>query len=160
MDEKRLGNLLRHIGNVRDDCLLLGEKLIERGEEELGRRLIANGLVHDNSKFYGIEWEYLNDNRFPRPDPDPHREMFLAAVQQHVTTNPHHPEYWGNINEMPRLFLSELVADWHARSSEQGTNLMEWVKERAVERFNFSTSGRVYKEIKEFIGLLLEKPFK
>ena len=52
--------LTRHIRNVEDNCLLLGTKLIERGEVDLGRQLIANGYVHDTSKFYGIEFENLS----------------------------------------------------------------------------------------------------
>jgi hypothetical protein len=155
----RLSNLLRHIDHVRSDCLLLGTRLIEGGEEELGLKLIANGQIHDNSKFSGIEWLYLNDTEFPRVDPDPNREMFLAALQQHVTTNPHHPEFWGSkgISDMPRLYLAELVADWHSRSSEQGTSLLDWVKDRATQRFKFSTSSRVYKELKELVLTLLDR---
>lgn len=33
--------MLRHIRNVHENCLLLGERLIERGEIDLGRRLIT-----------------------------------------------------------------------------------------------------------------------
>lgn len=159
MNDTRLSNLLRHVENVRDDCLLLGRRLIERGDEDLGLQLIANGQVHDNSKFRGIEWEYLNDGAFPRPDPDPNREMFLVAHRQHVTTNMHHPEFWGDIADMPPIFLAEMVCDWHARSSEQGTDLLEWVKDRATERFKFPVSGRVYKDIKGYVELLLERKF-
>ena len=54
--------IARHIRNVEDNCLLLGEKLIESGEIDLGRQLIANGMVHDESKFHGIEFEYLSLN--------------------------------------------------------------------------------------------------
>lgn len=140
--------------------MLLGGRLIENGEVDLGRMLIANGYIHDNSKFYGIEWEYLNCNEWPFPEEK--RSLFEAALHQHVTTNKHHPEYWGagGIEEMPRLYLAEMTADWKSRSAEQGSDLMEWVKEKATKKFHFSTSGRVYKELKDFIELLLEKRFR
>lgn len=162
-DGKRLSNLLRHIEGVRDDCLLLGRRIIERGEkgdEQLGLLLIANGQIHDNSKFKGIEWLYLNDGAWPRQDPDPHRELFLAALRQHQSTNPHHPEFYpGGISDMPPVFLAEMLADWKARSNEQGSDLMEWVRGKGADRFGYTTGSRVYRTLKEFVGLLLEARF-
>jgi hypothetical protein len=153
--KERLDNILRHIENVRDDCLLLGERLISQGEEDVGRLLIANGLIHDNSKFYGIEWLYLNEET---QEKDP--EKFQLALTQHVSTNKHHPEFWpGGIDEMPREYKAEAICDWHARSSEFGTDLRDWVKQKAVKKFKMNHSGRTYKEIKELLDLLLEKKF-
>lgn len=159
MEDNKLATLLLHVNAVQENCLLLGTKLIEEGEVELGRRLIANGRIHDYSKFFGIEFEYLNDNRWPYPDNDPKKELFLAALDQHTKTNLHHPEAWNGIQNMPRIYLAELVCDWKARSSEQGTDLREWIKEKATKRFKFKTSGRVYKEINYFLDLLLQKKF-
>jgi hypothetical protein len=146
--------VLRHIEHVRNDCEVLGKKLIEAGELAIGLQLIANGHIHDNSKLSGIELEYLNEEtKIEYPD------KFELAWQQHVKTNPHHPEYWGNIDEMPRIYLAEWVCDCHTRSSEFGTDLREWVKNDATRRFKITTSGRTYKQIKEFIDLLLERKF-
>jgi hypothetical protein len=154
--EKRLNLVLRHISNVREDCLLLGERLIEQGEERLGRELIANGLIHDNSKLQGIEWEYMHtDIKEKSPD------LFFSAYKNHVTTNKHHPEaHAGGITEMSRLYLAEMCCDWHSRSSEFGTDLWVWVKEEAIPKYKISTSGKTYKEIKGFLDLLLERKFK
>lgn len=157
----RLERLLLHISNVRDNCWLIGRRLISTGQEHLGLSLIANGQVHDHSKFKGIEWKYLNDGAWPRNCEDElEDQMFKAALQQHVTTNKHHPEAWpGGINEMDELHIAEMVADWAARSSEQGTGLLEWVTEKAPERFKFSKHGSVYKAVRRFTDLLLEKKF-
>lgn len=57
--EEKLYVIVRHIKNVQENCLLLGEKLIEKGLIDFGRELIARGFCHDNSKFYGIEWENM-----------------------------------------------------------------------------------------------------
>jgi len=154
-NEKRMRSILRHIDHVRENCEILGGKLIDNGEE-LGRSLIANGLIHDNSKFYGIEWLHLNEcSRIQEP------ENFKLAIIQHTTTNPHHPEYtkWGCIQRMPRLYLAEMVCDWHARSSEFGTSLRDWIDGCAVKKYELLTTELVYKEIIEFMDLLLERKF-
>lgn len=148
----RLETLLRHIGNVRDNCGLLGHRLIERGEKELGKRLIANGHIHDNSKFFGVEWEYLHEGI--------DEELRKMAALQHIRTNPHHPEYWNSIHNMPRLYVCEMVADWKARSSEFGNDLRGWIKGTALKRFDMKVQSKVYKEIKEVVELLLEPEFK
>ena len=57
----KINRLTRHIRNVEDNCILLGTKLIQQGNIELGHKLIANGMVHDASKFGGIEFENLSD---------------------------------------------------------------------------------------------------
>lgn len=154
--EKRLETVVRHIANVRDDCLLLGERLIKQGKDELGMMLIANGMIHDNSKLTGIEWEYLH------PDvKETNPTAFFMAHKQHVATNRHHPEHYPcGVNEMPPVYVAEMVCDWHTRSSEFGTDLWEWIKDVALEKYKISTSGRAYKHIKDFVDLLLERKFK
>lgn len=154
---EKIRAISRHIRNVEDNCLLLGEKLISNGEIDLGHKLIANGFVHDASKFCGIEWEYMA----PGPTVEEGAKLKLKmAVQHHSRTNQHHPEYWGGINNMPRLYLAEMVADWKARSEEFGTCLRDWINEQATKRFGFTSEDKVYKEIMEFVDLLCPKPFE
>lgn len=150
---KRLQCLMRHIEDVREDCELLGTRFIERGEFDFGKTLIRNGLIHDNSKFEGIEWEELNGH---------HDHLLEIAIREHVKKNPHHPEYWdssGGIHVMPRIYLAEAVCDWHARSTEFGTALRPWINDEATQRFHFSKTDKVYKDIQEFLSLLLEPTF-
>lgn len=154
-EQKQLDLLIRHINNVRESCIVLGERLQEKGEIELGRNLIANGFIHDNSKFHGIEWLYLNSETKEK-DPD----LFLLAANQHITTNFHHPEYWGSIHEVPRIYLCEMVADWRSRSSEFGNDLRMWIKDKACEKYDMSIHSDTYKEIMEFVEILLEPSFK
>jgi hypothetical protein len=147
---KRLDKIIRHIKHVQESCQLLGEKLIDRGEFEFGKNLIANGFIHDHSKFFGIEWEHLNGIE---------TEGGRLALQQHQAGNMHHPEYWGGIEKVPRIFLAEMVADWKARSEEFGTDLRKWIADVAMKKYNINTHGKVYKEIKYFVDLLLEDAF-
>lgn len=151
-DTSKLDKLLRHIKHVQDAALVLGERLMEKGETEFGRLLIANSMIHDNSKFFGIEWEQLNG------DADP--EILKIAVHQHQKTNPHHPEYWNGVDSMPRIYLAEMVCDWFARSLEFGTSFREWVTGDAMEKYGIKCNSIAHKRIKEFVCLLVEEPFK
>lgn len=153
-DVKHLKNVLRHIENVRGSCNLLGERLITNNEVQLGIDLIGLGQIHDYSKINNhTEFKYLRDSyAFNSAE-------FQAALLSHITTNRHHPEAWNGIEEMPRLYVAEMVCDWKARSSEFGSDVMAWVKEQATRKFGFSPKGRVYKEIKEFFGILLDRAF-
>jgi hypothetical protein len=146
-ETKRLRQIMRHIEDVREDCEILGANLIDRGEFEIGKLLIHNGLIHDASKLEGLEWEHLGVA-------DPLHEL---AWRHHVENNSHHPEYWADgVRSMDRVSLSELVCDWHSRSSELGTNLREWIKREAMPRFHFSTADQVGRDIEELVELLLE----
>lgn len=151
-DLEKLEKITRHINNVRENCELLGKKLIEKGETALGRQLIANGFTHYNSKFFGIEWEYL--------DGAGDKDKQELAIRQHNLVNLHHPNAWSSIKEMPRLYIAEFVADVCARASEFGTNVREWVDNSATKKYAFTKRDKVYREIVEFLNLLLEKPFK
>ena len=155
IENKRLDALIRHIDNVKDRCLLLGERLISRGEDELGRHLVANGYIHDHSKFSGIEWLYLHQDIHDK-DPD----KFLLAASQHVSTNKHHPEYWGSIHEMPRIYTAEMVADWASRSAEFGNDLRSWCRDKATTKYKMTVQSKTYKEIKDLVDILLDPAFK
>lgn len=142
---KHLDNLIKHIDLVRQNCIVFGKNLIEQGKLELGKKLIIQGFLHDISKFSGIEWEYLHQNH------ETASQFRGEAIKHHVITNQHHPEYWGDINKMPELYLYEMVADWKARSEEFHTDLSLWIINVAVPRFkiNEETLNKI-KEIYEY----------
>lgn len=150
---KRLKCLLRHIEDVRNGTEILAGRLIENGEFETAKTLIQNGFIHDSSKFQGIEWESLNGQYADR-------DILQQAIRLHATTNAHHPEYWGDILLMPRVFVAEMVCDWAARSSEFGSDLRAWISNVATKKYEFSlTDDYVGKQINEFLSLLLEPAF-
>jgi len=152
--EEHLDNLIRHITLVREACTLMGKRLINQGRKELGRLLIMRGHMHDVSKFNGIEFDYLHVG------PDVNPVDLDHAVKQHTRTNSHHPEYYGNIEDMPPVDAAEMVCDWYARSQEFGTDLRHWVRSEAVERFKIDLNGEQWKWIQECINLLLKDSFK
>lgn len=151
---EHLDNLVRHIRLVQEATLLLGKRLIAAGREPFGRDLIKRGFVHDASKFHGIEWEFLHQG------PDVPQEELRKAVVQHVTTNDHHPEYWGGIEKMPEIAVAEMVCDWYARSQEFGTGLREWFTQKASVKFRIRKNAKTWKRIQGFIDILLDNAFK
>lgn len=150
--------LTRHIRNVEDNCLLLGEKLITKGDVDLGHHLIANGFVHDSSKFFGIEWDQLVVG--PTTKEDETKLKLKMAVLHHQSTNKHHPEAWNGIKNMPDVFLLEMICDWKSRSEEFGSSLRDWIDETATKKWEFSNGDETYKKIMKYVDLLCETSFQ
>lgn len=149
---KRLDATIRHCEHVREGCELLGRRMLERGyDPDFCIALIVNGRIHDAPKFKGIEFQYLsfNDNK----------EALKLAVEHHRKTNSHHVAFWSGIENMPPIYLAELVVDLYARSQEFGTDLREYLKTDFFPKYNITKSCRVAKLIKEYVDILLDKPF-
>jgi len=155
LNRRRLDALVRHVTNVKQNCELLGERLIDKGEVDFGRHLIANGFIHDNSKFTGIEWQFLHQDVM-----ESNLSEFKLAVSQHTKTNRHHPEFWIHINDMPRIYVAELVCDITARSQEFGDNVKDWLDDKGISKYQITKNTKKYKEINDFLKILLEKPFQ
>lgn len=146
---EKIDTVLTHIENVQRNCYKLGKRLIKNGNVEMGRNLIANGQIHDNSKFKGIEFDHLFLG-------DP---ILSDVIKHHNTTNPHHPEYWGDIQSMPDVYIAEMVCDCCARSSEFGSDVRVWFRDCASKKYEFTIEDKVYKRIVYYLDLLLEQPF-
>ena len=146
---ERVEKIFTHIRNVQDNSFTLGKRLIKKGEVELGKRLIARSLQHDASKFSGIEYSFLGQ--------DKDKKMLALAIENHQAGNNHHPEHYPEgIAGMSRTDLGEMVCDWLARSREMGKDLRAWVKDVATKRFDFTLNQKVGREITEFINLLID----
>lgn len=150
--------ITRHIKNVQDNCILLGESLINNGETDLGHKLIANGFTHDASKFWGSEWEYMLSGVALIEETA--KLKLKIAVQHHTKTNPHHPEYWGNIKSMPQVYLAEMVCDIKSRSEEFGTDLRDWINNVATKKYGFSEKDEVYMNIMKYVNMICPPPFE
>lgn len=151
--KKKLDSRIRHIRNVQKSAELLAERLADRGEFDLARRLVQSSLHHDSSKFEGIEWEFLDVEKADKEN----KEKLMMAVHQHQQRNDHHPEYFSHgIDDMSQVQIAEMVCDWKARSEEFGSSLRDWIKEKASERYGFTLRSKNYKKIKFFVDLLLD----
>ena len=155
---EKIRSITRHVRNVEDNCLILGEKLIGLGEIELAHKLIANGFIHDASKFHGIEWDNMTPTTTAGEETA--KLKLKMAVNHHRMINPHHPEYWGEIQKMPRVYIAEMVCDWKARSEEFGSSLKDYIDTFATKRWNFVKDDKIHKEIMLFVDLLCQKPFE
>jgi hypothetical protein len=139
----KIRGITRHIRNVEDNCLILGEKLILQGHTDLGKQL--------------IEFEYLSLNN---PTEEGNKLKLKLAIHHHNSTNLHHPECWGSIKKMPSVYVAEMACDWKSRSQEFGTDLREWIDNYATKKYGFTENDAIYKEIMTFVDLLCEKPFE
>lgn len=146
---EKIEKVLEHIQNVQRNCYKLGLILLKSGEINLGRKIIANGQIHDNSKFKGIEFEHLF---YGSP-------ILKDVIQHHSSTNLHHPEYWGSIHNMPEEYIVEMVCDCTARSQEFGTDVRKWFHEVAITKYNFTFLDEVGLKIDKYLNLLLPKSF-
>lgn len=158
IDAKYLEHLLRHMENVRENCIVVGKHLIENGEVALGRSVIRNGICHDVSKLDGVEWdirlfECKKQNKEQKHDLE-------RAIGHHISTNEHHPEFWNGIQNMPEVHVIEMVCDWKARSTEFGTDLRNWIEETAKEKYGFHTCDKVYSMIFKYVEILCAPAFK
>jgi len=146
---EKIEKVLDHIQGVQRNCYKLGLKLIKKGDTELGRNLIANGQIHDNSKFKGIEFD----------------ELFLGSrilsdvIKHHSSTNPHHPEFWGGISKMPEVYIAEMVCDCATRSSEFGTDIRDWFNKSATTKYVFGMDDEVGKKNNVFFGYSIRNTF-
>jgi hypothetical protein len=152
--EEHLDDLIRHIDLVQAAGILLGKRLITAGRPDFGRLIIAKVYGgHDESKFYGIEWQLLHKG------PGFAYSEIQPAVKQHHETNAHHPEYWGGFENMPEIAVAEMVCDWYARSQELGTGLREWIRDEAIPRYGIDMEGEQYRWVQRFVDLLLQTRF-
>lgn len=148
--ENGIERLLQHIENVQRGCKIVGMKLIKNGECKLGKELIANGMIHDHSKFYGLQWEAFCGTK---------TQLLQDAIRVHKYTNFHHPEYWMGIKNMPDVYLYECVIDWWARSHELGGYFPQWINDVASKIYGFQPPDPVNYKIQKVVDLLIEKSF-
>lgn len=146
--EANINMIIRHIKKVEDNCNLLAKKL-SKENHALALKLIQLGRIHDASKFDDFEFKHLHKE-------SPH---FTAALQMHHIKNPHHPEHWQNIAQMPDEYLAEMVCDCVARAQEFGTDARIWFRDTATIKYNFSYDDETGLKIQKYLNLLLTPSF-
>ena len=160
MDNKMaevLKDTMLHKQLVLQSCWKMANYFIEQGEEEKAIEIIRRGWTHDDSKFTKEEMECLiliNDDycsmRHAGCQLPEHMKEYL---QLHYRNNTHHPEHWEDVSQMPYMDVCEMVCDWHARSIQFGTDLIEFAKIRQLKRFHFP--DYMFQEILKFCKVLV-----
>src|SRR5262249_43730171 len=112
-----------HIERVRR-CLTSLAEVMPYGEE-----LIERARVHDLSKFgpeeripyiWLTEYHRCRRNGEPFTYPEGIAERVRQAIEHHVRSNRHHPEFHADPNDMSDVDLIEMVCDWTAMAQEFG----------------------------------------
>jgi hypothetical protein len=137
-----------HIERVRNCLTLLADGSAHRDE------LLERASVHDASKF-GIEeripYVWLTEFHRCRRKGEPFEypagiaAQVSGAVQHHVTSNRHHPEFHADPNVMSDADLIEMVCDWTAMAQEfgqDGGSARGWADKTVGKRVAFNEEKR------------------
>lgn len=145
-----------HIDRVRR-CLTVMASVTDYAEE-----LNERARVHDDSKFGPEEripyiWltECYRCRRAGEPFmyPDGMEERVQDAIDHHVTTNRHHPDFHAYPNDMTDVDLIEMVCDWTAMSqefSQDGGSARGWADKTIGNRLHLS------RERKQFVYAMID----
>lgn len=148
-----------HKQYVLQSALKMFHYLCSIGQEELGLKLLKRAAVHDNSKLEGHELKLMSrlwDKKEAFTDAQyTLSERQKEIIQEHWKKNRHHPEYFEDYSEMTELDILEMVCDWHARSSQYHTDLMEFAITRQENRFHFNEE--MYEKIIRYCNILLKE---
>ncbi len=158
--QQKIQQIKRHTDLVDQNCRILGYKLFELIDNETVRfdltrddvlLLFKLGKIHDADKLE----PFMIDNLWPEA------EKFTAALKRHQYQNGHHPEHWANgINDMPTVYVAEMVCDCAARAQEFGSDVRTWFHNQAPTRYGFSfENNEVGLKIDYFLDILLTKKF-
>lgn len=133
-----------HIDRVRR-CLSVLAAVTEYADE-----LNERAKVHDASKFSPEEripyiWltEFHRCRRSGEPFeyPGGMEDQVRAAIDHHMSTNRHHPDFHADPNDMSDVDLIEMVCDWTAMSQEfdqDGGSARGWADKTVGSRVKFN----------------------
>lgn len=160
MDEKIvtvLMDTMLHKDLVLASCWKMANYYISLQDIDSAIEIVKRGWLHDNSKFGEDELYALaeiDDGKVSMRDAckslPPEKKDFLKLHYEH---NTHHPEHWEDVSQMPEMDVVEMCCDWHARSVQYGTDLMEFVKTRQENRFHFPEP--MFERIQEYCRILV-----
>ncbi len=144
MDQRKVDVLLDtmlHKELVLASCWKMANYFISQRKLDCAIEIIERGWLHDNSKFTEAEIEALikiDDGKLSMRQAGKQLPIDMKQyLSLHYKNNTHHPEHWEDVSQMPEMDLIEMCCDWHARSVQYGTNLLEFAKTRQEQRFNF-----------------------
>ena|SRR6185437_4768035 len=104
--------------------ILEHKRLVAQHLQSIANALFARAVLHDYSKFGPEEFDayagnlpYFEAAEYGSEEYKAACERIRPAMQHHVTSNRHHPEYFSDgVNGMNLIDLMEMVCDWLAAS--------------------------------------------
>ncbi|WP_146416573.1 DUF5662 family protein [Crateriforma conspicua] len=139
-----------HIERVRQ-CLTVMASVTEYADE-----LEERARVHDASKFgpeeripyiWLTEFHRCRRSGEPFTYPDGMEERVRSAIDHHMTTNRHHPDFHADPNDMTDVDLIEMVCDWTAMSQEfgqDGGSARGWADKTIGKRLHLNETKRQF----------------
>ena len=137
-----------HIERVRNCLLAIADQTPHA--EELRNR----AEIHDASKFedaeripyiWLTEFHRCRRNNVPFSYPNGMEALVKNAVQHHLTSNRHHPNFHADPNEMTDVDIIEMVCDWTAMSQEfnqDGGSARGWADKTIGRRVKFNDNRK------------------
>lgn len=160
--EHHLRDTIEHKKHFLDSAWIMARHLIEEHKDKLALNLLRRALVHDNSKLNDAEIrnfveldveDKTCDKDWKIPPTDVLEDKAKELIRLHWENNKHHPEHYSSYDKMSELDILEMVCDWHARSIQFGTDLMEFLTFQQEHRFHFS--DKLYRKIKNYCEILI-----
>ena len=132
-----------------------------RDVKECLRELRENILNHDASKYSDEEFDAYRAYFYPVSDEEKEnaKDDWERATKHHYEVNKHHPEHWiidGVPQDMPIVYILELMCDWEAMS-KVGSSLVEFWNETKNTRWSKVMSQYTMDTIDRLIKLIYYK---
>lgn len=145
--------------------ILQHKRLVASYIEQVVSDLIKRAIVHDDTKFGPEEFDAYEEalpkfeqTVYGSPEYIQVCKDIKPAIQHHITSNRHHPEYFGDagINGMTLIDLVEMVCDWIA-ASQRGGGPVDIDKGLEINKERFGISDQLFEIIKNTVGELKEE---
>lgn len=158
--EKMFQDTFVHKTYVKKSCQKLANYLKSQNMNHHAEMLLQRAETHDNSKV-SCEDEMtalatiINDKSSLQDASKALSQIKEDAIHLHWKHNSHHPEHYANYADMEKIDIMEMCCDWHARSVQYHTDLMEFVEKRQEDRFHFPQY--MFDEIKRYCEILIRE---
>ena len=162
--EDKFDKLIAHKENVRRAMTKIAKKIMAMAQTERDMEhaldIVKFGYMHDSSKLKLKSFKHLVCGQCTPA-------QFDIAKELHITTSPHHPEFWAEdddgdgvsihsmLEEDEYVSIYELTCDWYARACEFGQNVKDWINIVAVEKYNFNEKDEIYMVIMNILDTYL-----
>ncbi|MBO5179225.1 MAG: hypothetical protein J6B87_02630 [Clostridia bacterium] len=140
--EKTFRDVVIHKEYVKKSAEKLIHYLTKEGATSHANLLRQRAQIHDDSKMSCIDEMHalsriINDKTTLRDASAQLSPIKKDAIALHWKHNSHHPEHFDSVIDMTKIDIMEMCCDWHARSTQYKTDLLEFVKKQQEERFHF-----------------------
>lgn len=140
--EQMFQDTMIHKTYVMKSCEKLAYYLEREGAVEHAEQLRQRAKVHDNSKVccedeMSALARIIHDKSSLKDSNKQLSPIKQDSIKLHWKHNTHHPEHFKNAIDMSKLDIMEMCCDWHARSTQYGTDFLDFVQKRQADRFHF-----------------------